>query len=271
MFNRIKSKFEWLRGVGLYNTLYINFKVFPFHVARKLPILVGKYADIQGVSKGSILFEEGVDIYKGIVKLGIAPYPMVSNKHLYTMLRLSANGKIFFGSGVRILSGCSVIVSYNGVLRIGNDFLMNQKSKIYCAKSVDIGSHCRIGWESQIYDSDFHFLYNTETCEIRNAVGVVAIGDNVWVGTRTTIAKNSEIPDYSIIGSNSLVCKKLPMSNWGGIWIGMPVVLRKEGFIRILNEEKQYELFQYFLRDDTQTEKIHLELSEKEIDKMLNK
>lgn len=36
------------------------------------------------------------------------------------------------------------------------------------------------------------------------------------------------------------------MKTGGGIWAGMPVSLKREGFYRILNDEFQYDLFLRF-------------------------
>ena len=54
----------------------------------------------------------------------------------------------------------------------------------------------------------------------------------------------------------------------GGIWAGMPVSLKREGFYRIFNDEFQYDLF---LRLSESGEKfIEKELSEKEIRSLLH-
>lgn len=212
--------------------------MFPGNIAKKLPIYVGKNADINEVYKGSIEIQKGLEIKRGMVRFGICPIPMVSDKNLVTLLRISPKAKLILGENVKIYTGCSVIVTYKGVMSIGSDFLINQKSLLYCANLVTIGDHCRIGWEVQLYDSNFHFIYDCINHRIGNAMGRVVIGHNVWIGNRSTISKGAVIPDYSIVGSNSFVSKVL--SNeivGGGIWAGMPVSLKREGFYRILNDE----------------------------------
>ena len=185
-------------------------------VAKELPVYVGKKVDINEIHKGSIEFQKGVEIRKGMVSLGICLHPMISNKGLTTLLRITQYGKLILGADIKIYSGCSIIVTYEGVLNIGNDFLMNQKSRLYCANSVNIENHVRIGWETQIYDSNFHFTYDGVNNLIGNALGSVRLGNNVWIGNRCTIAKGALLPDYTIIGSNSLVSKKLENDFGGG-------------------------------------------------------
>lgn len=270
MFGKIKRIVDIFSTVNIVKTIYLNFKVFPISIAKKLPIYVGKRVDINEIHKGSIEFQEGVEIRKGIVSLGICQHPMISNKGLTTLLRITQHGKLVLGNDIKIYSGCSIIVTYEGVLNIGSDFLMNQKSRLYCANSVNIGNHVRIGWETQIYDSNFHFTYDGVNHLIGNALGSVHLGNNVWIGNRCTVAKGSLLPDYTIMGSNSLVSKKLENDFGGGIWVGMPVRLKREGFYRILDNKIQAELFSYFQKEGVHEKAKIISLSDDELKKCLN-
>ena len=99
-------------------------------------------------------------------------------------------------------------------------------------------------------------------------MGKVSLGHNVWVGNRCTISKGAVIPDYGIIASNSLVSRCLTNKNGGGIWAGMPVSLKQEGFYRILDEDFQYKMFIRF--SESQDIKIDKELSENELRHLLH-
>lgn len=268
MFGKIRRIISLLNTISITKTIYLNFKVFPGNIAKKFPIYVGKNVDINEVYKGCIEIQKDLEIKRGMVRFGICPIPMVSDKNLVTLLRISPKAKLILGENVKIYTGCSVIVTYKGVMSIGSDFLINQKSLLYCANLVTIGDHCRIGWEVQLYDSNFHFIYDSINHRIGNAMGRVVIGHNVWIGNRSTISKGAVIPDYSIVGSNSFVSKILSNENGGGIWAGMPVSLKREGFYQILNDEFQYDLF---LRLSESGEKfIEKKLSEKELKSLLH-
>lgn len=225
MFGKIRRIISLFYTISITKTIYLNFKVFPGNIAKKLPIYVGKQVDIKEVYKGSIEIQKGLEIKRGMVRFGICPITMFSNKNLVTLLRISPNAKLIFGENVKIYTGCSVIVTFKGVMSIGSDFLINQKSLIYCANSVSIGDHCRIGWGVQLYDSNFHFIYDSINHRIGNAMGKVVIGHNVWIGNRSTISKGAAIPDYGIIGSNSLVSKKLLNEIPGGGKFGLECLL----------------------------------------------
>lgn len=268
MLGKIRRILKLLSTINIFKTVYLNYKVFPWNVAKKLPIYVGWAVDIHEVYRGSIEFQDGIKIRRGIVSLGVCRYPMISNRGLVTLLRISPKGKLVLGDDVKIYTGCSIIVTYKGVLSIGSDFVLNQNSRLYCASSVTIGAHCRIGWETQIYDSNFHFMYDSIKHRICNSLCEVCLGHNVWVGNRCTIAKGSLLPDYAIIGSNSLVSKKLENEFGGGIWVGTPVSLIREGFYRILDEGFQYNLFLQF--SDSCDNFIEKELSEEEFRRLLH-
>lgn len=268
MLGRIRHIVNVFSTFNIFKTVYFNYKAFPWNIAKKLPVFVGSNVDIQNVYRGSIEFQKGIQVRNGIVRLGVCKYPIMSNKGLYTLLRISSQGKLVLGDDVNIYTGCSIIVSYKGVLSIGSDFLMNQKAKLYCANSVTIGNHCRIGWETQVYDSNFHFMYDSVKHRIGNALGEVCFGHNVWVGNRCTIAKGASLPNYTIIGSNSLVSKKLENGFGGGIWVGMPVSLIREGFYRLLDEGFQYELFCHF--QDTDDSYIASNPTKEEFDQLLH-
>ena len=215
MLGKIRRICKLLFTINIAKTIYLNFKVFPINTARKLPIYVGKNVDINGVCRESISFQDGVDVKRGMVSIGVCHYPMVSNSGLVTLLRMSPQARLVLGKNIQICTGCSVIVSYRGVMCIGSDFFLNQKARLYCANSVTIGDHCRVGWESQIYDSNCHFTYDSVNHRIGNAMGKVSLGHNVWVGNRCTISKGAVIPDYGIIASNSLVSRCLTNKNGG--------------------------------------------------------
>ena len=67
--------------------------------------------------------------------------------------------------------------------------------------------------------------------EVTGSSGKVKIGNNVFIGTKTTILKGVTIGDHVIIGANSLVNKNLPDN---GVYAGNPA-----RFIMTLDEYYQ--------------------------------
>lgn len=54
MFGEIRRIISLFYTISITKTIYLNFKVFPVNIAKKLPIYVGKNVDINEVYKGSI-------------------------------------------------------------------------------------------------------------------------------------------------------------------------------------------------------------------------
>lgn len=73
----------------------------------------------------------------------------------------------------------------------------------------------------------------------------ITIGNYVWIGNRVTIQKGSVIGDKFIIGSNSLVNKKLQAKE-GSVYGGIPVRLVAENKCRIFCTNMEYNIDRYF-------------------------
>lgn len=74
-------------------------------------------------------------------------------------------------------------------------------------------------------DIDFHTIKN-ELGEQINTLAPIVIGNSVQTGCRWLILKGAMIPDYSTIGANSVVGKKLDQKN--DLCVGKHVVKVKE-------------------------------------------
>lgn len=163
ILKRLKFEIKELKHYSLFNTLYLNFRVLPFIQALRLPIKVGKNVEMIGLYKGCITFKEGVTMRPFMVRLFTCKTPMYANKGNYSLLRFTMGGELKLGENVDIYSGCRIILVDGGCITIGNNFLINQNSMIYSSLSVNIGDNCRIGWNCQIYDNDFHLIYNSNS------------------------------------------------------------------------------------------------------------
>lgn len=252
-------RFKQLLTYNFLKTIYLNFRVLPFQIARKLPIKIGHHVDIKGIRKGCIRLKDGVNIQRYMVTIGIAPYPMISTKGIYTYLRFCDNGYIEFGDGVRIFNGVSIVIPQNGHISIGSDVMINQLTKIYANESVEIGNHCRFGWECQILDSDCHLVYNDNKKEIKRPLQKIVIGDNVWIASRSTVMKGVYIPPFSIVSGNSLVNKSFKdVQSKGNVFAGSPAKLIATGYYRLLNDTYEHKIKHFFI-EHKEHEKIMVE------------
>jgi acetyltransferase-like isoleucine patch superfamily enzyme len=93
-----------------------------------------------------------------------------------------------------------------GTLQIGDDTYINEGTCIVATKRVTIGSHCLIGDNVQIHDSDYHQLEQFAAVRILP----ITIGKNVWIGRNVIILPGVTIGEHSVIGAGSVVTRSVP-------------------------------------------------------------
>lgn len=151
---------------------------------------------------------------------------------------VTRRGQVLIGNNITINSGNNhniigrqqkTIFWVEGKLKIGNNVGLSATALI-CNYDIEIGDNVNIGGNTVIYDTDFHALdaqirldKERDRKEARKAK--VTIGDNVFIGSHTTILKGVSIGKNSVIGACSLVSKNIPSNE---IWGGNPIKFIKK-------------------------------------------
>ena len=227
----IIKKIQYYYSVNWTKTLYFNFKKFPFSVAIKFPVFFYgkvKFQSIKGkitinapIKRGMIGFSRSFEM--NTARIGIA--------------ELMLDGEIIFNGSVYFGKDCFVYVKKDAVLEMGHMSLMASRGKIICTNRITFGAYTRIGSESQVMDTNFHPIINTQTNLSYPMTAPIELGSYNWLSNRVTIFSKTKTPDYCIIGSNS-VCSKDYSSLGSNILIGgVPAVLVKENISRDWNAE----------------------------------
>jgi len=159
--------------------------------------------------------------------------------------RIYNSGKIVFNGTAVFARGINVVVWKYGELHIGSNFSIGSLSKIICFRKIIFENNVLVSWEVQIFDTDFHFIIADQI--ISDNCGGVLISENVWLGSRCTILKNSVIPKNSIVGSDSL-CTGNYLKKYGEsiLLVGVPAKLLKNNISYLNDKTKEMELFKYF-------------------------
>ena len=116
----------------------------------------------------------------------------------------------YFLSGYNYLEARSTeaeILIHDGV-QINNNFVCIADQTKVC-----IGENTLIGFNVQIYDSNFHDLDPNKRLNLDPNPKPVIIGKNVFVGSNVTILKGVCIGDNSVIGSGSVVSNSIPSNS----------------------------------------------------------
>ena len=227
-----------IRTINLIKTLWFNFKVFPFAVAKKMPVWL--YGKVTFRSLAGKIVING-PISAGMIKIGKNDFYVDTaiQQCIWTVRgTLIFNGPIIFGHGSYVL------VSDNATLEFGGkDTYLGSNLKIFCFDRIVFGGNVRVAWDCQFMDTTFHYVQNlNRNGEIGPLTKPIVLGDNIWVGNRTTISKGAMVPSDTIIASNSLVNKDFSSIEPYTLLAGVPAAVRATGQKRIFDSEIQREM-----------------------------
>ncbi len=196
--------------LSIIKSIYLNFRVFNYKTAIKLPILVSYNTKLVGIKKNSIVIDDSLRF--GDIRIGFGGIDVVQGSKT-SLLRVDKGGKIIFSGTAQFSSGISIRIGPNGRLNIGNNFAANKKCSLLCDGNMRIGNDVLLGWEVNIRDSDGHVIYDNIT-KIKNPIQKnVTIGNHVWIASYVDILKGTEIMDNSVIAYKSCVLSKFDKSN----------------------------------------------------------
>ena len=198
-----------------FKTIYFNLKYFPFKVAIKLPVLIGRKVFLSRMN-GRVIINGPIST--GLIQIGYGKVCITDFKRSRAILEI--DGDLIFNGRAFIMQGCKINIMQNAQLSIGDDFNMSVECVIIVEKKIQIGKSSGISWESLVMDTDFHHIYDEDGVEFNQPKEII-IGDKVWVGCKCTLLKGAEIPSGSIVAANSMVTKKL--SGEKSIFGGNPI------------------------------------------------
>jgi acetyltransferase-like isoleucine patch superfamily enzyme len=198
-----KKDFKQFRSVNWLKTIYFNYKKFPPHIARKLPVYFYgkvKFTNISGY------IELPKDIKKGMIGFG-QRYEMnslssgIAELHLY--------GKITFSGYTQFGKDYFIYVDEDATLSFGNMASLGYRGRIICTNTIRLGDYARLGSECQIIDTNFHEIIDVTTQKAFKMSHPITIGDYNFISNRVTFLGKAQTPEHTIVASNSLVNNNL--------------------------------------------------------------
>lgn len=226
---RVKFFFSinWLK------TIYFNFKMFPFDIAKKLPVYF--YGSVKFTSlKGSIQID--APIKRGMIGFGQRfEIPSISKGTSEFVLK----GKLVFKGHAHIGKDYFFFVNKDAYCEFGFMGCLGSDVKLICMESIIIGNWAGIAYESQIIDTNYHPMKNTLTGEYFSLKSPIKIGDYNAISNRVSIMPGTITPNKCVIASNS-VCNKDYSSLGENILLGgIPAKLIKTNYARDWEVEKE--------------------------------
>lgn len=196
--------------INWFKTIYCNFKLLPYRQAIKMPIFCGKNTFINNYKRGGVKIAS-CNITPGMIKIGVNYEKCISSKDEQTVIDVA--GYLEFGGRADIGKGTKIVVLPKGELYIGSSFAITGHSSFRVYRYAKIGDNCLFSWDILLMDYDGHQIFDSNGNRINDHRPLI-IGDNVWIGCRTSIWDGADIPNGAVIGNNACIKKKiLPSSS----------------------------------------------------------
>lgn len=111
----------------------------------------------------------------------------------------------------RMILNDDVMIQSKGKLTFGDNLGVNSYSRIIAHEAIEIGDDVTIGQMVSILDHDHHYELKGEKLELDGYdTAPVRIGNNVWIGDKSTVLKGVKIGNNVIVGAHTLVNKDVP-------------------------------------------------------------
>ena len=230
--------------LNIIKTLWFNFRTMPFKVALKLPVFIYGKLDTY-VLKGEVVFQD-CEVKRGMVKMGQNKEFLGTVKGA-SLIVLYPNSKLIFTGNSEFSSNYLLRTGEGAELKIGKDTFFGSSVKLVCIKKIVIGHCSRIGFESQLIDSNFHYTYNLEKKNVSPREGEINIGDYNWIGNRTTISKGTSTNPFTIIANSSIVNRDYTtIEDEYVVLAGQPAKVLAKNIRRIYDLELENGIFEIF-------------------------
>lgn len=114
-----------------------------------------------------------------------------------------------------ILARDTIIACKGGTVRIGDDVGIGAHTTIHCfsGNRVEIGNRVLIGPYCYIVGAGLYKMERTDVPIAEQGLdlrGGVTIGDNVWLGARSTILDGVTVGNDAVVGTGAVVTKDVP-------------------------------------------------------------
>ena len=221
-------------------TLWLNFRSFPIRQAVRFPFWVygrPRFYSLSGTMRMAGKFKSGA-VKFNVVKQGAPRTMRVSSE-------ICNRGEIVFEGNCEIGTGNKIITSFGKTLSLGHNLVLTDHISITVTKSVKIGGNTRIASGTLIMDTDYHFIADLNRKQISPRSKPIVIGNGVWISSNCTILKGSVIPDYAIMGSNTVTNSDFGKYTDGCLIVGQPAKVVKVNVCILNNPAIESEVWKH--------------------------
>ena len=189
-------------------SFYASWKLTSFKQAFSLPVVV-RYNTILRDLSGH-LESPKIGNQKAILFVGFNCGEGTADTSIRSVLEIK--GTIKIQDLCRLGVGSRVQVAKDAIWEM-ESFMNSSRFHIICEKQIKMGKGFKAGWETTIIDSDMHPIIHLESGKISEPAKAITFGDNVWMGTQSTVLKGSKVPSGCIICAKALVNQRFRHEN----------------------------------------------------------
>lgn len=171
-----------------------------------------------------LLKKTKIDINGRNNQIVIQDFSRLINCHIYIF---GDNNKIVIGERCFLNNAEFYIEDSQNMISLGKHTSISGKTHLAAIEGTNIiiGQDCMFSSDIHFRTGDSHSIVDLDNNRI-NPSQDIKIGNHVWVGTKVTCLKNTEIADNCIIGATATVCSKHLKPNC--IIGGVPAKILKE-------------------------------------------
>jgi len=140
---------------------------------------------------------------RGYFVIGAATYGQMSDRRAETTVTLDKYARLEVDH-LTMGRGSRFMVHSGGRAKLGYNTMIADECFISVATSLTIGRDCLFARGTQIIDDDGHQIDN------RNTKLPIVIGDHVWVGSRVTLLKGTDLGAGCVVAAGAVVAGKFP-------------------------------------------------------------
>tara|TARA_R110000751_G_scaffold12330_3_gene42364 strand:- start:33185 stop:33934 length:750 start_codon:yes stop_codon:yes gene_type:complete len=225
-YRNTRESFRFYFSVNWIKTIYFNFRMFPVKTARKLPVFFYGPVKLCAI-RGKIIIK--APIKRAMIGFG-QPYEM--NTKFQGISELFLNGTFVVKGHIQFGKDYFIYISDNAYCEFGHMASLASRGKLICKNKIVFGDYARIGSESQVIDTNFHQMINTQTNEKYPMDGTIKLGNYNFIGNRVSIMQKTITPNYCTIASNTLCNKDYSKLGENILIGGIPAKLLKENISR---------------------------------------
>lgn len=211
-------------------TIYFNFHYLPFKQAVKLPILL--YKPQLKRMNGKIKIDGNLKF--GMIRLG---FPIVSLYPNSGILYENHGGVLHFKGTCIIGNNSAISIGSKGRVEIGDRFSAYTTFRLVSYDNVKIGDRTSFGWDCIIMDTDFHKLTKLSGGYNKGHEPVI-IGSNNWFGNGCKVMKRTQTPNFCIIQAGTIISEHIKEAEYSVIGNNTAVVKKMSGIWRNIDDDK---------------------------------